>query len=78
VLRFLQEQQHGSEEGQGQQEESESSFVVETARQKARIDVNTEESQGDDSNSVLDERQRESEKDKQELFPGRAQKQVRG
>ena len=75
---FRQPQQNGEKNRERQQKKDESAFVVKAARQKARIHINTEESQSNDSNSVFDERQGERQQDKQELLPRRPQKQVRG
>src|SRR2546429_3662330 len=77
-LGFLQQPQDRCQEYEGQKEKQNSTLVMETAREKARIDINREESQGHNPNSVLDDEQREGDQDQSSFLPRGPEKEVAG
>src|SRR5580692_8440792 len=71
---FLENTQNRCEDRKNQKKENKSPFVMEPPRQKARVDINAEQAQGDNPNSVLDDRQRDGQKGKKGFSPGGPQK----
>src|SRR5437879_6277556 len=77
-LGFLQQPQYGCQEYEGQKEKQDSTLVMETAREKTRIDINRKQSQGHNSNSVLDDEQREGDQGQGSFLPRGPEKEVAG